>query len=253
MRTCRRCGSCTAAVPRARGADPPLSGQGPDVRAGLRHDRGVARRLHGHPRRHRDAPDVGRGAALLHRRRAAARRPTGPAGGAPAELAVRGPHMFAGYWNRPEETEAAFVDGRWFRTGDVLPRSTRTAARTSSTGSRTCIISGGENVYPAEVEAVAAPRHRGHLRGRRGRRRPVGRGRRPPSCSCARAVAHRRRAAHPPGSQPRPYKVPEILEFVAELPHNATGKIRRVELRHRAPERPNIRPTPSSPAERDLR
>ena len=45
--------------------------------AGLRHDRGRAGGLHGHPRRHGRAPDGGGGTALLHRRRAAARRPPG--------------------------------------------------------------------------------------------------------------------------------------------------------------------------------
>jgi acyl-CoA synthetase (AMP-forming)/AMP-acid ligase II len=38
------------------------------------------------------------------------------------ELWLRGPNIFAGYWNRPEETEASFSDG-WFKTGDLAYRS----------------------------------------------------------------------------------------------------------------------------------
>jgi long-subunit acyl-CoA synthetase (AMP-forming) len=35
-----------------------------------------------------------------------------------SEILVRGPSVFSGYWNRPEETESAFVNG-WFKTGDI--------------------------------------------------------------------------------------------------------------------------------------
>jgi fatty-acyl-CoA synthase len=74
-----------------------------------------------------------------------------PAGvGETGEVIVRGPHVMPGYWGLPEETAAAFSDG-WFRTGD--------AARTDSDGYVTIvdrlkdmIISGGENIYPAEIE-----------------------------------------------------------------------------------------------------
>ena len=38
--------------------------------------------------------------------------------GDPAEIQVKGPNVFSGYWERPEENTAAFVDG-WFRTGDL--------------------------------------------------------------------------------------------------------------------------------------
>ena len=78
-----------------------------------------------------------------------------PAAGAPAELLVRGPHVFAGYWNRPEETAATFVDGGWFRTGDVLRVDDDGWAHVVDRV-KDMYISGGENVYPAEVEAVAA-------------------------------------------------------------------------------------------------
>src|SRR5918996_4612110 len=76
-----------------------------------------------------------------------------PVGPEPAELVVRGPHVFTGYWNRPEETAAAFVDGDWFRTGDVL-RVAPDGWADVVDRVKDMIISGGENVYPAEVEAV---------------------------------------------------------------------------------------------------
>ncbi len=70
------------------------------------------------------------------------------------ELWVRGPSISSGYWNQPDRTAAAF-DGDWFKTGD--------AARSDADGyyflvdrKKDMFISGGENVYPAEVEAVIA-------------------------------------------------------------------------------------------------
>ncbi len=68
------------------------------------------------------------------------------------ELQIRGPHVFAGYWRRPAETASTLVDG-WLHTGDL--------ARYDAEGyywivgrSKDVIISGGENIYPAEVENV---------------------------------------------------------------------------------------------------
>jgi fatty-acyl-CoA synthase len=69
-----------------------------------------------------------------------------------AELVVRGPNVFAGYWNRPQETEAAFADG-WLRTGDLAERDEEGFYRICGR-IKDMYISGGENVYPAEVESV---------------------------------------------------------------------------------------------------
>jgi fatty-acyl-CoA synthase len=73
--------------------------------------------------------------------------------GEAGEVLVRGPNVTPGYWQRPEATKAAFVDGAWLRTGDI--------ATVDHEGYVTIVdrvkdmyISGGENVYPAEVEAV---------------------------------------------------------------------------------------------------
>ena len=68
------------------------------------------------------------------------------------ELLVRGPSVFAGYWQRPEATEASFVDG-WFRTGDLAERSAD--GYYTLLGRRSdLIISGGFNIYPREIEEL---------------------------------------------------------------------------------------------------
>lgn len=70
----------------------------------------------------------------------------------PGELYVRGPHVCAGYWNRPEETVQTFVDG-WLRTGDLATVDNDGCFRIVGR-IKDVIISGGENIYPAEVESV---------------------------------------------------------------------------------------------------
>ncbi len=72
--------------------------------------------------------------------------------GEDGELLLKGEHMCSGYWNKPEETKAAFKDG-WFATGDL--------ARVDADGhlsivgrKKDMLISGGINIYPAEIERV---------------------------------------------------------------------------------------------------
>lgn len=66
------------------------------------------------------------------------------------EVLVKGPNVFAGYWRRPEATEAAFVDG-WFRTGDICKIDSDGHVTLEGRKSD-LIISGGFNVYPREIE-----------------------------------------------------------------------------------------------------
>ena len=56
------------------------------------------------------------GVDLRHRRR---RRPARRRLGDIGEVVVHGPNVMAGYWNKPEQTAAAMVDGGWYRTGDL--------------------------------------------------------------------------------------------------------------------------------------
>ena len=75
--------------------------------------------------------------------------------GEPGELQLRAASITRGYWRREEETRTAFTEDGWFRTGDI--------ARADAEGyhwivdrSRDLYISGGENIYPAEIEAALA-------------------------------------------------------------------------------------------------
>jgi fatty-acyl-CoA synthase len=68
------------------------------------------------------------------------------------ELLVRGPNVFAGYWRNPEATAETVVDG-WLHTGDLAERDAEGYYRISGR-LKDMYISGGENVYPAEIEDV---------------------------------------------------------------------------------------------------
>lgn len=68
------------------------------------------------------------------------------------ELVIRGPHVCAGYWRNPAATEQVLQDG-WFHTGDMARRD-QDGFYTIVGRFKDMIISGGENVYAAEVEAV---------------------------------------------------------------------------------------------------
>jgi fatty-acyl-CoA synthase len=77
------------------------------------------------------------------------------AAGEPGDILVKGANVSSGYWRRPDETHAAFIHDRWLRTGDV--------GRMDDDGflwlidrKKDMFISGGENVYPAEIERLLA-------------------------------------------------------------------------------------------------
>jgi fatty-acyl-CoA synthase len=149
------------------------------------------------------------------------------------ELLIRGPGITPGYWRRPEATAAAFTADGWLRSGDV--------ARRDADGYYTIVdrikdmyISGGENVYPAEVEGVLVnhpavveaavvgmPDQRW---GEVGKAVLVTRA--PVDPEEIRAFSRRHMAA---------YKVPAHVEIVAELPRNAAGKVLKRQLRETTP------------------
>ena len=68
------------------------------------------------------------------------------------QLLLRGPHVMQGYWNKPEATAEAIQDG-WLHTGDLAHRDAEgyyyIVGRLKE-----MFISGGENVYPAEIESI---------------------------------------------------------------------------------------------------
>ena len=66
---------------------------------------------------------------------------------------MRGPNVFAGYWRNAEATRAAFTADGWLRTGDIAEADDEGNYRIKGR-LKDMVISGGENVYPAEIESV---------------------------------------------------------------------------------------------------
>ena len=69
------------------------------------------------------------------------------------EVQVRGPNVMREYWNRPDATAECFERGRWLRSGDIGVADEEGFVSIVDR-SKDVIVSGGENVYPAEVEAA---------------------------------------------------------------------------------------------------
>ncbi len=148
--------------------------------------------------------------------------------GAGDEIELRGPNVFAGYWERPEGTREAFTADGWFRTGDV--GSIDGDGYVSIVGrTKELIISGGYNVYPREVEEVLL-RHPAvaevAVAGT-------------PSVEWGEVVTAYVVLAEPCASDAlmafaaadlAPYKRPRLVHQVDELPRNAIGKVVRSEL-----------------------
>jgi acyl-CoA synthetase (AMP-forming)/AMP-acid ligase II len=74
--------------------------------------------------------------------------------GADGEIQLRGPQVFAGYWQDPVATAAAFTPDGWFRTGDIGAVDPVTGHLRIRGRTKEMIITGGLNVYPREVEIV---------------------------------------------------------------------------------------------------
>jgi O-succinylbenzoate-CoA ligase len=155
------------------------------------------------------------------------------AAGESGEVWVRGPHVMVGYWNRPEATAETIVDG-WLRTGDV--------AVTDADGYiyiqdriKDMIISGGENVYPAEIEnvlmthaAIAEAAVIGQPSAKWGESPFAIVVRKDDSLGEKEVIDYcRGRLAG--------YKQPRGVAFVAEIPRNPSGKILKRVLRDRFP------------------
>lgn len=153
--------------------------------------------------------------------------------GEPGELLVKGPQVFQGYWNNPEETEATLLPGGWLRTGDIVTVD-EDGFTTIVDRAKEIIITGGFNVSPSEVEGVI---------------------RRVPGINDVAVVGHRR----PDGgevvvavveadqfdedeirnhcrSELSAYKVPKrIVAADGELPRSMLGKILRKQVRDKLP------------------
>ena len=77
------------------------------------------------------------------------------AANARGEIVLRGPGITTGYWNNPEATADAFAEGGWFRTGDIGHWDDEGYLFVDDRA-KDVVISGGENIYPAELEDVLA-------------------------------------------------------------------------------------------------
>ena len=153
------------------------------------------------------------------------------------ELQLRGPTVCAGYWNRPEATAAALSPEGWFATGDLFKRDAdgyhQVVGRLKE-----MYISGGENVYPAEVERVlyqfAGVKEAAVIGvpdakwGEVGHAfvafDPAGDGAPDSQVLLAHCKQHLAR-----------FKVPKALTVLAELPKNPSGKIHKQQLREASP------------------
>ena len=149
----------------------------------------------------------------------------------PGYLHVRGPSIATGYWQRPEQTAAAFLSDGWLRTGDVYTRSAE-GHWTFLGRNNDMIKAGGIWVSPAEVESVLI-RHPDVLEAAVvGSRDEAGL-----EQTVAFLVARAGREIVPADierhcrAEMAAFKRPKRLFIVEELPKTATGKIRRFELR----------------------
>ena len=141
------------------------------------------------------------------------------------EVLVRGPNVFFEYWGNEAATREALRDG-WYRTGDIGRRDADGYFFVHDR-KKNMIISGGENIYPAEVERVL----------RRASRRRRSRGDRPARSEVAGGAGRLRGAARRCGDRRRRrdsslrlaqlarFKIPRYVVFVDSLPRNAMGKV----------------------------
>ncbi|SIQ04362.1 fatty-acyl-CoA synthase [Aromatoleum tolulyticum] len=150
--------------------------------------------------------------------------------GVSGEILVRGPNVMAGYWNNPQATSEALRDG-WFHTGDM--------GHFDADGwlwvdgrKKEMIISGGENIYPAEIENllmespdIAEVAVVGRPDERWG------------ECVVAVIVTHEGSTLDAGGvlglldGRIARYKLPKEVLFIDELPRTALGKVRKDEVR----------------------
>jgi long-chain acyl-CoA synthetase len=151
--------------------------------------------------------------------------------GEPGEICARGPQVMKGYWQKPEANAVAFTDDGYFRTGDIGVFDEQGFLRIVDRKKDMIIVS-GFNVYPNEVEAVAAACAGvaecaciGRQDDKTGEAVRLFVAKAPgATLSEADVIAHCRR-------QLAAYKVPKDVRFLDALPKSNVGKILRKDLR----------------------
>jgi fatty-acyl-CoA synthase len=150
--------------------------------------------------------------------------------GTAGEVAVRGPNVFFEYWGNAAATSEALRNG-WYHTGDIGTRDAD-GYFVIHDRKKNMIISGGENIYPAEVErvlnehpAVAAAAVIG---------RPDPKWQEVPVAYVVRrqgASVEAETLIRYVGGQLARFKIPREVVFVDDLPHNALGKVQHFRLK----------------------
>ena len=151
--------------------------------------------------------------------------------GEPGELLIRGPQVFHGYWENPEETAKMLLPGGWLRTGDVVVQD-KDLFTTIVDRVKELIITGGFNVSPSEVERVLLTHDAITDAAVVGRKNSGGgedvvavitiaEGEQAPSLEELRQFCKQSLAA---------YKVPRDMRVVDELPRSMLGKVLRKQV-----------------------
>jgi long-chain acyl-CoA synthetase len=150
--------------------------------------------------------------------------------GQPGEIAIRGPQVMVGYWNRPDETAKVMTPDGFFKSGDIGIMDERGYVKIVDRKKDMILVS-GFNVYPNEIEAVVAA-HPGVLEcacigvpdSNSGEAVKLFVVRRDPSLTVEQLMDYCK-------EQFTGYKKPKYIEFRDELPKTNVGKILRRELR----------------------
>ena len=151
--------------------------------------------------------------------------------GTAGEIAIRGPQVMAGYWQRPDETAKVMTADGYFRSGDVGIMDERGYERIVDR-KKDMILVGGFNVYPNEVEDVLSQLSGvlecaavGQPDDKAGEVVKVVIVKKDPMLTEADVRAYCE-------TNLTGYKRPKVVEFRSDLPKSAVGKILRRELRH---------------------
>jgi malonyl-CoA/methylmalonyl-CoA synthetase len=152
---------------------------------------------------------------------------------------VRGPNVFAGYWNMPEKTKEEFAQGGWFKTGD-MGQFAADGYLVLVGRSKDLIISGGYNVYPKEIELLLDDQPEVYESAVIGLSHPdFGEAVAavvvpdPPEAASRMGPLDEAKILSRLRTMIAGFKLPKRLFFLPELPRNAMGKVQKNLLRER--------------------
>jgi len=149
------------------------------------------------------------------------------------ELCLRGPHVAKGYWNQPEATAAVFDAEGWLHTGD-LARVDEEGFYSIAGRLKEMLISGGVNIYPAELEAALMDHPAISAAAVVAMPDPQW-GEVPAAFLVARAPVTVEEITTFLTARLARYKLPKRIEFLADMPRTSSGKIAKRELLGKLP------------------